>query len=303
MKAHIFTNNTLNNSIYEKNSVIALGSFYSFHIGHQEIFDNTLRIAKRKNLSSGIILFNEKDLFPKKETHSLNWRVDYLDTLGFDFVIIFDKTINNMSLEGEEFIEILSKNYGAKEYVCGNDFAFGKNKKWNASMLSQKHSVNIIPTVKLDNAKVGTTLVNDVIERGDLNLLKTLLNRNYSVHGKVIHGEGNGAKFGFKTANIDLGKNLVEFPDGVYITYLKIKDKLYPSVTSVGKKPTIHKNYLKTYETHILNFNKNIYGSNVECIFLKKIRNQERYESIKELIEQIRKDKDLTIEWFINNKL
>ncbi|NQX83728.1 MAG: riboflavin biosynthesis protein RibF [Mycoplasmataceae bacterium] len=303
MKAHIFTNDTLNNNIYEKDSVIALGSFYSFHIGHQEIFKNTLKIASEKKLSSGIILFNEKGLFPKKETYSLNWRVNYLDKLGFDFVIIFDKTINNMSLEGNEFIKILSKNYGAKEYVCGNDFSFGKNRKWNTSMLMQKHSVKIVPTVKIDNVKVATTLVNEVIERGDLELLKVLLDRSYSVYGNVVHGEGNGAKFGFKTANIDLGNNLVEIPDGVYITYLKIEDKLYPSVTSVGKKPTIHKNYKKTYETHILNFNKNIYSKNVECFFLKKIRDQERYESIAELIKQIRKDKDFTIDWFINNKL
>ena len=301
MKAYIY--NLEGKSKIDRPSVIALGAFYTMHIGHQEIIDQTIKQAKKNNYLAGIILFNETENFmPKKELYSLNWRVNYALEQGFDFVIIFDKTITNYAIEPLDFIASLKRQYQSQMFVCGQDFSFGKNRSMSAIKLADHEKTIIVKNKKINNQKISSTLIFSLLKENDYQLVQQLLGRHPSFSGQVIGGEKVGRTLNCPTANIEIDQKLKNFNDGIYISLTKYENLLYPSLTSIGKKETFHKNWDQTYETHILNFNKDIYNKSLEVFIIKKIRNQKKFDSFEELNQAILQDKDDAITWFKNNK-
>ena len=282
------------------NSVISLGSFYTMHKGHQKILNETLRIAKEQNLVPVCMILNEYDFMPSREFYSVDWRIKYLQEKGFEHIIVFDKTLSNFSIDGIDFVNYLINSFSAKILVAGKDFKFGKNRNYDLTKVENIIKTKKINLEKINNVKISSNILYETLKNNEFKIAKDILGRNYSFSGRVIHGEKIARKLGFPTANVEVGNNINILNDGVYLTYTKVKNKLYPSITSVGRKETFHKNWEKTYESHILNFNKDIYDIDVEVFLIKKIRDQKKFNSVDELINQIRKDKDYAITYFIN---
>ena len=182
----------------------------------------------------------------------------------------------------------------AVEVFCGFNYRFGRKAAGNVDLLREcgkrrGFSVNVIDPVVVDGEVVSSTLIRSLIKSGEVDECFKYLGRNYDIGGDVVVGNRLGKSLGFPTSNIMIDENMVTPPNGVYVTYCIYNGVRYPSVTNVGVKPTVG-TFKKNVETHIFNFNKELYGKHIKVEFLKMIRDEVKFASTDELSEQIARD-------------
>lgn len=282
------------------NISIALGNFDGFHKGHFSLIEELDKIKIEKKLKKAIFIFenHSRDFLcscKNLRLMSFDDKIEILKKYKLDyvFVIDFDEKIKNLS--SIEFLDFLTEKLNVKHIVVGEDYKFSKNRNGNSiDIFKYMSDKNLDSTIlKIDNfkgEKISSTDIISLIEKGDLKTANTLLNRTYSIKGIVKKGYQRGREMGFPTANVDCKFNYVIPKDGVYFTKTKVKEKEYFSFTSIGYNPTFENNKL-TIETHLFDFSKNIYGEEIEVFFIEKIRENEKFKNVDELIEQIKKDK------------
>jgi riboflavin kinase/FMN adenylyltransferase len=195
-------------------------------------------------------------------------------------------------LTPREFIENILLPLGVKEIYIGEDFRFGKNRSGDISLLKEYFEVEIVPFELDKNIKISSTKLIELIKDGKVEEFNRLTNRNYEIKGTVVDGLKNGRKINFPTANIKPLFNYVLPKNGVYKTLIYIFGVPYLSVTNIGYHPTIDKLNEVSIETHILNFDMDIYGANVYIEFISFIREEKKFNNIEELKEQLKNDID-----------
>jgi riboflavin kinase/FMN adenylyltransferase len=284
-------------------AIIALGNFDGVHKGHQELISRTVKSAESTNLKSAIFTFSNH---PRNVLGNGNGngvksilyadeKVEIIKNLGIDYMfnIPFDKHIQH--LDALTFIgEILLKKLKMQEAYCGFNYKFGYKASGDIEVLmkesvKKQFGIHVLEPIKIDGTVVSSSLIREIVERGDVNECMKFMGRHYTVGGEVIVGNRLGSKIGFPTSNIVVDDSMVSPANGVYITYCTYNAKRYPSVTNVGVKPTIGE-YQKNMETHIFNFDKELYGKTIRVEFIKKMRNEIKFESMEELAKQITKD-------------
>ena len=187
-------------------------------------------------------------------------------------------------------IEKMNMKYG----LCGFNYHFG-NKASGTTEALQKMSgemgfeIEIVPPVLIDGVIVSSTLIRNLITSGKVDLCLKYLGRPYAVNGEVVIGNQLGKTLGFPTSNLIIDENMVSPANGVYLTWCTYNGVTYPSITNVGNKPTIGE-FAKNVETHIFDFDKELYGKRIHVDFLVKTRDEMKFGSVKELSEQIRRD-------------
>ena len=281
-------------------TAIALGNFDGVHIGHQKLIKEMVENAKKNGLKSSVLLFHNhtktvlEGKGPKLIT-SLNQKYDLIENLGVDIIYTMTFNENIMKLSPEEFVNrILIEKLKCKAVAVGTDYRFGHKASGNADLLTKLGDkfnllVNIVSPMYVDDEIVSSTKIRELISEGDLDMAKILLGRDYSVFGNVIHGKKMGTKLGFPTANIELLENYIIPKKGVYNTRTIIDNNNYLSATSVGYNPTFSEDRLKI-ESHIIDFNDNIYGKTIELVFIKYLRDEFKFETLDLLKEQMGKD-------------
>ena len=281
-------------------TAIALGNFDGVHIGHQKLIKEMAEISRKFGLKSSVLLFNNhtKTILdgkgPKLIT-SLKQKYDLIENLGVDIVYTMSFNENIMKLSPEEFVKgILIEKLNCKAVSVGTDYTFGYKKSGNANLLEKlgnkfHYFVNIVSPMYVNNEIVSSTKIRELIVKGDIDEAKALLGRDYSVRGKVVHGKKRGEKLGFPTANIELLDDYIIPRNGVYATRTIVDNKEYLSATSIGYNPTFEGNELKI-ESHIINFNFNIYDKVVELKFIRYLRDEYKFETIDLLKKQMHKD-------------
>lgn len=281
-------------------TAIALGNFDGVHIGHQKLIKEMVENSKKFGLKSSVLLFNNhtktvlEGKGPKLIT-SLKQKYDLIESLGVDIIYTMTFNENIMKLSPEEFVNgILIEKLNCKAVVVGTDYRFGHKASGNADLLRElgirfNFLVNIVSPMYVDNEIVSSTKIRELITKGDLDMVKILLGRDYSLCGKVIHGKKMGTKLGFPTANIELLENYIVPKKGVYNTRTIIDNNKYLSATSVGYNPTFNEDILKI-ESHIIDFNENIYDKIVEIVFIKYLRDEFKFDTLDLLVEQMNKD-------------
>ncbi|WP_282926113.1 bifunctional riboflavin kinase/FAD synthetase [Helcococcus kunzii] len=291
-------------------SVIGLGNFDGFHIGHREVIKKVIEISKKENIKSSVLVFKQHTNevfphFPRYYISSLQDKIDTLTKLGIDYIFIIDFTIEFAQLSNEEFIlDFIKDSLNADILVCGPDYTFGKLSKGKVKELYQyqaekKIKVYIQDYVKDGNRKVSSTTIRNLIQNGQVNLIKDLLGDNYTITGEVIHGYKIGSReLGYPTANIKLNFRYIMPGEGVYLTYVYYNDKKYLSLTSIGTNPTVTDNLDIKLEVYIIDFNKEIYGETLKIEFIEKIRNQVKFDTKQELIKQMDSDYQFAINYF-----
>jgi riboflavin kinase/FMN adenylyltransferase len=217
-------------------------------------------------------------------------------TLPVDDLLIlrFNQYIANC--DAEQFIsDILIKKLNVKHLVVGDDFHFGKGRRGNFAMLKEKgrtfgFNVEDTGSYYVDGLRVSSTLIRDALGAGDLAEAEKLLGRCYSVCGRVAHGDKRGRMIGYPTANIRMFRKNTPV-SGVYaVTMTGIDDREFEGVANVGTRPTVDGDSKVILETHLFDFDKEIYGHYVEVHFKRKIRDEMRFRSMDELKAQIVKD-------------
>jgi len=280
---------------------VALGNFDGVHLGHQAIISQCVADAKEKGIKAAVFTFSThpKNLIPgKKPVLSIldeDEKAELIENLGADYLFNIPFTEDVMTMAPETFVkELLAEKCKAKEVLCGFNYHYGFKAEGDTELLrklGEKYDFTVFESkpVTFDGDVVSSTLIRELIKSGDVDDCKDYLGRYYTVSGEVVVGNRLGKSLGFPTSNINLDENMVTPPNGVYITYLIYNGVRYPSITNVGVKPTIGE-FKKNMETHIFNFNKELYGKYIKIEFIKKIRDEVKFSSKEELSTQIAKD-------------
>ncbi|APD50013.1 bifunctional riboflavin kinase/FAD synthetase [Francisella hispaniensis] len=278
---------------------IAIGSFDGVHLGHQAIIKKLLTIAKKNNLVPYILFFEPlpKEFFLKDKAplriYDFRKKVINIHKLGIKHIICQKFNTKFANITANEFIEeFLVKKLNTKHIIIGDDFKFGKNRGGDYALLnqySQTHdfSVDKVSTLNLDNHRISSSDIRQALITHNLIEANKLLGESLKINSRVIHGQKNGRKIGFNTANQKLPKNSAL--KGVYLTRVFIDNAIFYGVTNAGTRPTIDgKNNL--LETHIFNFNQEIYGKHITTEIVSFIRSEMKFNSFEELKLQISKD-------------
>ncbi|WP_026476052.1 bifunctional riboflavin kinase/FAD synthetase [Alkaliphilus transvaalensis] len=283
---------------------VALGNFDGLHIGHQELIHMLLNKSKELELESCVYTFKNhtnslikhREL-PPQITHQ-NVKIELFKALEIDSLVLAEFNEAIMGLSPEEFVKnILVDSLNCKFAVVGFDYRFGKKAQGDAVALvefGKKYgfSVAVIDPVTLDDEKVSSTNVRKYISEGNMEKAKAFLGRPFSITSKVIHGMGRGKHLGYPTANILVESHQLIPLDGVYATLVTINNESYMGATCIGTNPTFDGKSISV-ETFILDYEGSLYDQFIEVQFMKRLRDNIRFDGIDALIDQMMKDVEI----------
>ncbi len=288
--------------------VLTIGNFDGVHLGHLEIINKVKKIAKEKNIASAILTFEPHPISFFKSDRPKDFRINSLaqklkifQDLDIDFVITLPFNQDLANVTAHNFIEeILAKSLNTKHLVVGYDFIFGKNRQGNFEFLEKEAPFELsrisakVSILEKSEQICSSSLIRKLINSGEVFEARKFLTRNFSIQGIVTNGRKLANQLGFPTVNLTIKPHIIKPKFGVYKTQITIPslDKTFPSITNFGIKPTIEAGLAPLYETHILNFNQDIYEKKVSVEFIDFIRDEKKFASIEELKEQIRLDVD-----------
>ncbi|MDP8269233.1 MAG: bifunctional riboflavin kinase/FAD synthetase [Candidatus Tenebribacter davisii] len=291
--------------------VIAMGTFDGVHLGHIKLLNRVVEKAIEKNTKSIVITYYHHPLetIHKKTFPYLLTERDRKEKLikdcGIDYVLYLDFDEFMAQMQPEDFLKkILIDEIGAQDLIVGYDTHFGNSREGNYEFLKERasiynYSIELIEPIKMDNHIISSSLIRDYIREGDMQYASKLLGRNYSIHGTINQGQKIGRKIGFPTINLQPHDDNKLVPAiGVYICEVLVEGRKYLGVTNIGYSPTLKTTRIKEIETHILDFNEDIYNKNVKLCFSKKIRDELFFQNKNELIVAINKDVQTTREFF-----
>ena len=299
MKMEIFNISDISDIKEEnKKRVAALGFFDGIHKAHQSIIGRTVEAAEEDYISAVITLDKSpKEYFGKTSEESLtptNKKNELLKNLGVNEVYYLEFNEKLQNLSAEEFINNILKKLNVEMVFCGFDYRFGFKGLGTPELIKDRGiEVIVLEKEKIDDEKISTTLLKEFVRKGKFSKYKEYTGRFYSISGLVVKGRQLGRTINFPTANLELdGKYLLPETNGVYITKIKVNNKIYKSVTNIGYNPTVSAEKNKKFiETHILDFDENIYDEKIEIYFYEFLRKEQKFESFDHLKEQLKLDK------------
>ena len=285
-----------------KGSIILIGNFDGLHLGHQKLFALANHYKKKYSLKVGVLTFEPmpKMYFNRSiknfRISNQKQKINLLRKFNVDFVIIkkFNKEFSK--IKSIEFIkDILKKKLKAKFVFVSNNFRFGNKREGNVKQLikyENKYNYKIIKPVPLLNKTkiVSSSLIRNYLQKGKLNEANKLLNRTWSIEGKVQKGKQLGKKIGFPTANIDIKDYVLACP-GVYAVQVNMinSSKIIKGIANLGYRPTFNGKKI-LLEVHLFNFSGNLYNKELTVNFKKFIRKEKKFKNVNQLRKQIKID-------------
>lgn len=281
-------------------TVISFGKFDGLHRGHELLMD--YMIEKRKaGLKTVVFTF---DIPPGKLIYQNEGKVittneekmHVFERIGVDYLVECPFVPEIMCMKPENFIHKIVTEMSVRCMVAGRDFHFGHNREGNFHTLERyakelSYEVAIMEKIQYEGRDISSTFVREEIANGNIGKANHLLGYAFFVQGEVIHGNHMGGPvLGFPTVNLLPPQEKLLPPNGVYITETTLEGKVYQGISNVGCKPTIEGENPVGVETHIFDFNRNVYGRNVKVEFLKRVRPELKFASIGELTMQMQED-------------
>ena len=282
--------------------VLTLGNFDGVHLGHQQLINHLIEQGKKLNLPTVVMLFEPQPLefFSKQNAParltSFKEKVQLIEKLGIDYIIAvpFTQTFANMSANA--FIQDwLIKKLSAKYIVIGDDFQFGRDRKGDINLLQQYTQnnhflVESMPTFVWNNLRISSTAVREALFNSDFELARCLLGRDCAIQGRVVHGNALARQLGFPTANIHLNRKKPAL-QGVYFVKVKncCSNQYYHGIANIGIRPTIE-GKKAILEVNLFDFSGDIYGQYLDVIFVCKLRDEKKFDSLADLKQQISQD-------------
>lgn len=287
------------------NSVVTVGTFDGVHAGHRAIIDTVAEKAKERDARSVLITFdphprniiNPGDAGIRLLT-TLQERAEILEELGIDTMVVIPFDRDFSLLTSEEFVrDIIHKKIGVSEFVIGYDHQFGRNREGTIETIERLGKELNFDAYVVSKREVGaktvssTAIRNAISEDGDVEQAAEFLQRPYRLNGTVVHGDKRGKEIGFPTANIKPEHTNKIIPkDGVYAVKVRIDNaNWYDGMMNIGTRPTFD-GKLQTLEVNLFNFDKDIYGKEVQVRFFKRIREEKKFNDIDELVAQLKED-------------
>lgn len=292
--------------------VLCLGFFDCLHNGHFRLLERAQEMACACGAQAALFTFdNDPAALLKGESEeifTLRERLYRMDELGVHIALIAHADRAFLQTEPEAFLRSLTSGSVIKGFVCGADHTFGAGGRGNADMLRKFCLERGILFEKInlktdDNGeKIASRKIRELIKKGDMRAVNSLLPLPYIIAGTVVHGRREGAAMGFPTANINLPAEKLKPADGVYYTNTVLDGERYPCITNVGTHPTFA-DYSVNVETHIIGFDGCLYGREIVVEFMDKMRDIVKFDSKEEIAAQLAKDKTAACLKFENDKV
>ncbi|AIO19103.1 Riboflavin biosynthesis protein RibF [Candidatus Izimaplasma bacterium HR1] len=284
----------LNGRKIAPNTVAAIGFFDGVHLAHKALINKTVEYGNKHNLKKAVITF---DIHPKSILFGLDYfyitplkrKIEIIQEFDIDYLYVIEFTKEKASLHPHEFINYYLN--GINTIVCGFDFKFGVRGSGSVKTLTEHPEINtiIVDEITYDGYKVGSTHIRDLINSGLVDQIFDVMGDYYSVRGEVIHGAKKGRTIGYPTANIDTNDYLIP-KTGVYVTLTKVQGVWHKSMSSVGHNPTLNCMTDVSVESYLFDFDQEIYGETIELKFIKRLRDELKFDSVEALVAQIDQD-------------
>lgn len=291
-------------------TAVALGNFDGIHKGHQALINKAVELAKEKNLKSAVFTFTNHPgnvlagSFVIKNLIYPDEKIKILETAGIDYLFSIDFSEYIMSRPPKEFIDdILISKFNIKEAICGFNYTYGYKAAGTSATLAQyagvrNVGVNIIKAVKDEGDVVSSTLIRNLIADGDVERAARLLGRPYMIRGEIVHGNNlGGPVLGIPTCNIMPDEQMAVPHKGAYAAEAVIDGERFFGMANVGKKPTVGSDKI-SIETHIFDFDRDVYGKTIEVHFIKLLRDEKKFDSLEALKNQLEYDKATCRKYF-----
>lgn len=287
--------------------VVTFGNFDGYHIGHQALVQQILEDKKRLNAKGGVFTFDphpKQVLQPKTpfyHIYSRERKYDFFEACELDSMFILPFTLNFAKMKSSEFVNKLFELANIRKIVVGYDFNFGKSREGSAGFLeveAKRRGIEFqqIGPVKVNGITVSSTMIRRFLFEGEFEMVEKFLGREWRINGTVREGNKLGHTIGFPTINIEPNV-LLPLKLGVYACQVEVEGQRYNGVTNVGFRPTFKDKVFKA-EMHIFDFDRDIYGQWVKIIPLKFIREEQKFESVEKLRQQIEIDAESARAYF-----
>lgn len=301
---------TLKTTLPPQQCVLCLGNFDGVHIGHRELVFETLKQkellkSEYPNVKCGAWFFKRAPLDIISGHHTqlitdFSQKLEIFADLKLDYAFVYEyEEIGNLSPQA--FVnEILKKECRCIFAVCGYNFKFGVNASGDSKMLSSLMNGNtaIVSHVKLGQRNVCSSEIRKLIAEGRITEVNSLLGRNYSIHGTILHGKKLGRKLGIPTINQKIPSELAVLKKGIYVSRTLVNNKWLPSVSNIGVRPSVEDSAEINCETYIINFDGDLYGIDIKVEFLHRIRDEIKFESVDMLKTQVYRDVEEAKKYF-----
>lgn len=291
-----------------KNAVVTIGTFDGVHLGHQEILRRIIELAKINKGETALVTFWPHPRFVlKPEDDSLKLlstfeeKATILESIGIDHLIKIKFTKEFSQWSSDKFIrEVIIGALHTQKLVIGYDHHFGKDREGSFENLKENSAeygftVEEISRQDIDDVGISSTKIRNALNEGAVEMAAEFLGRPYEIIGTVIPGDQIGRTLGFPTANINTDASYKLIPaDGTYAVKVKVGEQEFGAMMNIGMRPTVNGKE-KRMEAHLFNFDKKIYDEKVVVHFIKKLRDEQKFESTEALTQQLAKDKELAI--------
>ncbi len=283
-----------------RNSVVTLGNFDGIHLGHQELIRMIIRRSREIGGTSIVITFRPhplKVLAPERCPALISIyeeKIRLIEDLGIDVLVKIPFSLEFAKMTPRDFAgNVLAHLLGSREVFVGYNYRFGRGREGNIDSLRRfgaefGFSVREVEQVSLDGEEVSSTRIRTLLSEGEVEHASRLLGRRYAITGVVIKGDGRGKTLGFPTANI-APKHQIVPADGVYAVRVLVREKTYDGIVNIGIRPTFDTG-CRTIETHIFDFDEDVYGEEITVTFFGKIRDEMKFNSKEALIHQVGND-------------
>ncbi len=284
----------------EKETAVTIGKFDGLHMGHRKLLDEILE-QKKKNLAACVFTFDPAPavFFGRSDGRELMTREEKrreLRRMGVDILIEFPLTARTAAMSAEEFVmKILMERMHVRFVAAGTDLSFGAGGRGNEQLLRQMaqtggFEVKTIDKIRHGDKEISSTYVREQLEQGNMQLVETLLGRPYSILGTVAHGNRLGRTLGMPTVNLLPSGNKLMPPSGVYYSSVLYQGETYRAISNVGYKPTVTDERVMGVETYLYDFDKEIYGEEIEVRLHAFRRTEKKFGTLEELQEQLALD-------------
>lgn len=300
----------LKHSAVETPTVLTFGVFDGLHLAHQKIMRRVVNRARELNLPATVVTF---DPHPRAVLHpatappllqTFEQKMDGMERLGISQTIVLNFTEELSQMSAEDFLtQIIFGRLDAQEVYLGQGFAFGHNREGRFELLSQVANrlgrvAEDVPEVMVHSHRVSSTMIRRLLVAGRINLARRMLGRPYGIESRVIEGRKIGkVQLRYATANLK-PHNTVIPANGVYITLTFVEGEWRQSITNIGNKPTVGGDPEVTVETHVMDFDRELYGEKIRVRFLHRLRGEKKFESIDALRSQIDIDYSRAVRYF-----
>ncbi|MCI0810104.1 MAG: bifunctional riboflavin kinase/FAD synthetase [Chloroflexi bacterium] len=284
-----------------KETVVTIGVFDGVHQGHRHLLRQVVQLAGDRYVPTVITFSNRPVTVLRPGTEpsyltTLEQRVDLIKQQGIELVVCLEFTLELAQVTAADFAKLLAESLNMKGLVLGPDSAVGKDRQGDLAFMQQQGEqlgfwARSVEPFEIEGQPVKSRRIRDAVSNGNMAVCPELLGRNHLLSGVVVLGDQRGRTLGFPTANLEVDPQLLLPGDGIYATWAIIDGERHQSATSIGVRPTFGLSN-RLVEVFVMDFSDDIYGKTIGVEFIKKVRDQEKFDGLDELVKQINQDVD-----------